>query len=78
MRVKLERETKGCWRTGVLNIPCLILLCPWLSSAGWLAIRETERKRASGKGNEDTLLQSLQNSWLSVKFTAHTHRHTRI
>lgn len=61
-----SREREGSGEGGmaedgescVLNIPCLILPCPRLSSSSWPAIRGAERERASDKDNEDSLLHT--------------------
>lgn len=61
-----SREREGSGEGGmaedgescVLNIPCLILPCPRLSSSSWPAIRGAERERASDKDKEDSLLHT--------------------
>ena len=53
-----ERGMEGKRESCVLNIPCLILLCPRLSSSSWLAISGAEIERAPDKDNKDSLLHN--------------------
>lgn len=51
----MAKDRESC----VLNILCLILLRPRLSSSSWLAIRGAWREQASDKDNKDSLLHTL-------------------